>query len=386
MGAEGRRAAVAKKKTSPPILSHEFVIQNHGDIMSCILMLIVIGFMFPATASLSAIFVVPQYNETVSIPTEVGPYDVQIYRSGVRDIFTVLFYTVAWITVHAIIQEYILDKLQRKVHLSKSKQYKFGESGHHLFFATYAVVHAAYVIGDFIDSHNDLKNVWSGYPEEHRAMTLNMKLFFLLQIAYWVHQFPEFYFSKMKKDEMQHRTVVSILHIGFIAGAYIMNFQRLAVLLLVIQYASDVIFHLARLIHFLEKKSIAKNTFKAWNFVFILARLATAVLAVVTFWYGLRQTGQPSVDIPNGNFNTSFIRLNSLIATLALQLFMLWQFITFHFGRLRDVRQRKQKGNETKKQLAAASKRNNNRTESESSAQETAPEDKSPGKRKQKAH
>ena len=31
---------------SPPILSHEFVIQNHADIVSCLAMLFVIGLMF----------------------------------------------------------------------------------------------------------------------------------------------------------------------------------------------------------------------------------------------------------------------------------------------------------------------------------------------------
>jgi translocating chain-associated membrane protein 1 len=37
-----------KKKTStknPPILSHEFIIQNHGDIVSCVAMLFVVGLM-----------------------------------------------------------------------------------------------------------------------------------------------------------------------------------------------------------------------------------------------------------------------------------------------------------------------------------------------------
>jgi translocating chain-associated membrane protein 1 len=41
---------VAKpRKTSsknPPILSHEFVIQNHADIVSCVAMVFVVGLMF----------------------------------------------------------------------------------------------------------------------------------------------------------------------------------------------------------------------------------------------------------------------------------------------------------------------------------------------------
>ncbi len=31
---------------NPPIFSHEFVIQNHADIVSCVAMLFVVGLMF----------------------------------------------------------------------------------------------------------------------------------------------------------------------------------------------------------------------------------------------------------------------------------------------------------------------------------------------------
>lgn len=34
-----------KSSKNPPILSHEFVIQNHADIVSCIAMVFVIGLM-----------------------------------------------------------------------------------------------------------------------------------------------------------------------------------------------------------------------------------------------------------------------------------------------------------------------------------------------------
>lgn len=34
------------KNKNPPIFSHEFVIQNHADIVSCVAMVFVIGLMF----------------------------------------------------------------------------------------------------------------------------------------------------------------------------------------------------------------------------------------------------------------------------------------------------------------------------------------------------
>ncbi len=35
-----------KSGKNPPILSHEFVIQNHADIVSCVAMIFVVGLMF----------------------------------------------------------------------------------------------------------------------------------------------------------------------------------------------------------------------------------------------------------------------------------------------------------------------------------------------------
>ncbi|KAK6008924.1 Longevity-assurance protein [Ostertagia ostertagi] len=248
MGVETRRATAGgrHKKTTPPIFSHEFVIQNHGDIMSCVLMVFIVGLMFPLSAYCYR-FVAPQYNETVNVTSELA------------DIFTILFYAVAWVVVHAVIQEYFLDKLQRKARLSKVKTFKFTESGHMSLFALYSACHAVYVIMDFVQNYTDVKRIWLGYPEEHRWMNLNMKLFAILQISYWIHQFPEFYFQKMKADEIRQRTVLSVLHICFISAAYIMNFMRFAVVLLALEYVSQTIFHFARLLHFLEKKEIAKN-------------------------------------------------------------------------------------------------------------------------------
>ena len=39
--------AIRKKSSkNPPVLSHEFVLQNHADIVSCVAMLFLLGLMF----------------------------------------------------------------------------------------------------------------------------------------------------------------------------------------------------------------------------------------------------------------------------------------------------------------------------------------------------
>uniref|UniRef100_A0A5F8GF20 Uncharacterized protein n=1 Tax=Monodelphis domestica TaxID=13616 RepID=A0A5F8GF20_MONDO len=39
--------AIRKKSTkNPPVLSHEFILQNHADIVSCVAMVFLVGLMF----------------------------------------------------------------------------------------------------------------------------------------------------------------------------------------------------------------------------------------------------------------------------------------------------------------------------------------------------
>ncbi|KAH7729387.1 translocating chain-associating membrane protein [Aphelenchoides avenae] len=350
MGAEARRAISARnKKASPPILSHEFVIQNHGDIMSCILMLAVLGFMFQVTQPISQLIVLPQYNESVALPKDIEPQNY--YRTGVRDVANILFYSIACITATCVLQEYFMDKIARRFHFSKTRLSKFNESGHLLAFSLYSAGHAGYILHE-LGLHKDFTQLWIGYPEIHRYMTLSIKLFYLLQIAYWVHQFPEFYFQKVRKEDIRQRTIYSLVYLTLIAVAYYANFNRLGLALLFLEYISQAAFHLSRLLYFTGKVQDSATAFKAWNFLFVTVRFATLVISVLTLWYGLRSHETPYIDVVSGNFNTHVIRLNSLLVVVAVQLYMLFNFSMFHFARFRErsKEQQAQEGAAKKKQ------------------------------------
>ncbi|KAL3075724.1 hypothetical protein niasHS_012554 [Heterodera schachtii] len=334
MGFEAKRAAaLGRNKKSPPILSHEFVIQNHGDIVSCGIMVVMLGFMFGATSHIAQVFIVPQYNDTVTLPDETEPRI--LYKSGVRDLASLFFYTLVWIAVHCALQEYILDKVQRKLHLSKSRQVKFNESGHFAAFSIYSLIHAGIILHD-LAIHKDLTRIWSGYPELHRHFPIYTKLFFIFQISYWLHQLPEFYFQKLKSEEIFNRLGYIIIFITATCFFYFANFVRLGLLLLFLEYFSQALFHTSRLLYFSGKIQPSSTAFKPWNFLFPITRLATIVLAVVSLWYGHRQNEVAFVDLASGNFNTQLIRINSLLVVLLIQLWMLFNFSTFHIARWRE--------------------------------------------------
>lgn len=332
MGIEAKRAALGKKK-SPPIFSHEFVIQNHGDIISCIIMFIMLGFMFNATTGLAQVFIVPQYNDTITLPSETEPR--LLYKSGFRDLLTIFFYTLVWIAVHCAFQEYIFDKIQRRLHLSKTRQVKFNESGHMAVFGIYSMIHAGSILNE-LAIHKDFTRIWIGYPELHRHFPLSTKLFFIFQISYWLHQLPEFYFQKLKREEIFNRLGYIIIFTTATCFFYFANFTRLGLALLFLEYLSQALFHSSRLLYFTGKVQLSSTAFKPWNFVFMITRLVTIVLAVITLWYGHRQNEVAFVDPESGNFNTKLIRINSLLAVVLIQLWMLFNFSTFHIARWRE--------------------------------------------------
>ncbi|KAK6167765.1 hypothetical protein SNE40_021720 [Patella caerulea] len=321
------------KSKNPPIFSHEFVIQNHADIVSCVAMVFVIGLMFQVTSPVATLFVTMQHNVTLNESHIDYDPEIGYYSYGRKDIFAVFFYTLIGIVVHAVLQEYVLDKFNRRMHLSKVKHSKFNESGQLLafYFASAAwgvdiIVREGYLMG--------ISRLWDNYP--HCNFPFVVKFYFIIQIAYWIHTFPELYFQKIKKDEMSSRIQYAVLYLVFITSAYMLNFNRVALCMLVLHYTVEFVYHVARLMYFAEKLDLANTGFMVFNVLFVLVRLGTITLAVLTFWYGLEQSNKSMFDFAAGNFNTQIIRINCLTAICFLQAWLMWTFITFHLRKLRE--------------------------------------------------
>merc|ERR1711953_1064547 len=275
------------------------------------------------------------HNVTASVEVQPGVIqDLTFYTAGLKDIPAVFFYLLISVVMHAIIQEYLLDKVNKKLHLSKVKYGKFNESGQLLAFYLVSLIWG----GDLLLRENILNvaSLWEGYP--HNNMTFLFKFFFIIQISYWLHIFPELYFQKVKREEMPAKIQYAILYLTFIVASYVLRFTRLSLVLLVIHYLAEAVFHLCRLLAYYEKTGISNKLFKLGDLLFVLARLSSVILAVLTFWFGLAKVPaeQQVVDMAEGNFNTGLVRLNCLVAVCLLQAWMMWNWIMFQVKRMRE--------------------------------------------------
>uniref|UniRef100_A0A4W5PA95 Translocation associated membrane protein 1 n=1 Tax=Hucho hucho TaxID=62062 RepID=A0A4W5PA95_9TELE len=312
-----------RKKTSknPPVLSHEFIIQNHADIVSCVAMVFLLGLMFEVTSKVAVLFITVQYNVTISanegLPEESV---VSHFHHGLKDLPTVFFYMLVAIIIHAIIQEYVLDKINRKMHFSKTKHSKFNESGQLSAFYLFSFGWGTSILM----SENFLSNpvnLWEGYP--HTLMPFQMKFYFICQLAYWLHALPELYFQKTKKEDIPH-----LVHF---------TLNRLALVLLLLHYFVELLFHVSRLVYFGNDKR--QTGFTVWAVLFVLGRLLTLSLSVLTVGFGLANADQQVLDLANGNFNVLFVRITVLATICVTQAFMMWKFINFQLRRWREQAQ-----------------------------------------------
>ncbi|CAB1341220.1 unnamed protein product, partial [Coregonus sp. 'balchen'] len=122
---------------------------------------------------------------------------------------------------------------------------------------------------------------------------------YLDALGYWLHALPELYFQKTKKEDIPRQLVYIALYLVHIAGAYILKFT-------------------------------------VWAVLFVLGRLLTLSLSVLTVGFGLANADQQVLDLANGNFNVLFVRITVLATICVTQAFMMWKFINFQLRRWRE--------------------------------------------------
>ncbi|ETE70489.1 Translocating chain-associated membrane protein 1, partial [Ophiophagus hannah] len=276
-----------KKNKSPPVLSHEFVIQNHADAVSCLAMGLLMGLMFEVTSKYAIMFITVQYNVTYNIDDGSDP--VHFYEYGPKDMATIFFYMLIAIILHAVIQEYILDKINRRLHLSKTKHSKFNESGQLAFFYLFSFVWGASILSAVI-------------------FRLNSSIFAKLPIG-------SMHFQNCTSKRLE-------------------SLQRLGLILLVPHYLVELIFHASRLFYFSDENK--QKGFTLWALLFVMARLLTLTLSVLTFGFGLTKAENPGFSVAEGNFNILTIRISCLAAICLTQAWMMWKFINFQLKKWRE--------------------------------------------------
>lgn len=256
------------------------------------------------------------------------------YTYGYNDIFCIIFYTLVCVVAHGVIQQYLLDRSVRKLHMSKIKHSKFNESGQLLTFFVFSILWAMEILRRDRMTKKSFIEVIAGGQQD--VMSHGTKMYFIIQLSYWLHCYPEFYLQRVRKEEVSQRVLYVSLYLMSFLCAYLLNVTRITLVLALLHYTGEATFHMARLMYFRQNGSYS-SAFKLWNVSFVAARLISITLSVLVLalgWgsnAGLQQASglvvSPSI----------IAKYSTLFIILVVQIYLMWKYLVFHLGRMRPV-------------------------------------------------
>lgn len=128
---------------------------------------------------------------------------------------------------------------------------RFNESGQLVVFYLMSFLWGAEVIIREQYAEN-MSRLWNDYP--NHPMTFLHKLYFIIQLSYYLHMLPELYFQKIKKDEQPPKMKHSIAGTVVIGFFYFFAYRRIAIVLLTLHYFSEFVAHTFGLLEVFDKE------------------------------------------------------------------------------------------------------------------------------------
>lgn len=240
-------------------------------------MFVLVGFIFGPTQKLAFSFVLMSHNIT-----EWTPELPEVYTIGPSDVSAISFFATLCIVAHAVIQEYGVDKIVKKLHLSKYRTAQFIESTHLVIFHVFSQCWLVVILAraDWLRKYDLL---WSDYPSGRNLMSYQEKFLFIAHLSYWLHCYTALPLHRVRREDWSKRIAHYTINLLFVVFVYALGYSRLGLVMLTVHGFTEIIFHSARIVYNFElkKTNIASILYSIWDVAFVIARLLTIGISVL---------------------------------------------------------------------------------------------------------
>lgn len=166
----------------------------------------------------------------------------------------------------------------------------------------------------------NISSLWMDYPT---LLSSSLKFFFIGQLSYWLHCYPELYFQRVKKEDIAQRVIYTTIGLLFTFTAYFLkydnfiisfrylnillillilhynyySFQQVGIMLLVLHYIGDVLLHGARINHFVNQKVNRRRSEFHKSFIFFMHIILLIENNIMIFFYSMVPDCQFSICV-----------------------------------------------------------------------------------------
>jgi len=209
------------------------------------------------------------------------PAGTMLYSSGMDDAYFVGFMVLVLTAVRWLTHVHMLKPLARGCGVpdepnGDDEVHKFAESGWQLIYYAAAwgtgcsiQYNSSWWFGVFGGREDWGEELWRGYPQNQH--TSAMKLYYLLQLAFWLHMIFITVIEKHRSDfvlMMVHHFITSFL----VGSSYIMNYVRIGTAVLVEQDFADIFLPFAKCLKYMKNETGADIVFALFAVVWIFTR------------------------------------------------------------------------------------------------------------------
>jgi len=247
----------------------------------------------------------------------------QLYIVHPYDNNFVMFFIFAFTLMRWFASNFIFTPFSDFFKIKGSKVRKVQEAGWQFLYYASFVSFGLYAIHDepyFFDA----RYFWIGYP--HIQITYKLKIYYLLQNAFWFHMVFVWCVEAKRKDYLQMIThhFVTIFMVVF---SYTYNWTHIGSAILLNLDCADLLLYFTKLINYIKYQTLSNIMFIVFTLVWIVTRHYLFIIIVLSVWndgYKLPFKWDHSI----GYYWTSTVYYVFMVGFLILQtLFILW-FIT----------------------------------------------------------
>ncbi|CEI96543.1 Putative Imidazoleglycerol-phosphate dehydratase [Rhizopus microsporus] len=245
------------------------------------------------------------------------------YGKGADDIYYVAYWVITFTFLRASTMRFVYLPIGKWWGMDRSKRQRFAEQG--WMFSYYIVF---WSVGMHIMYHSphwlNTSFYWIDYP--HLTMTKQMKMYYLMQLAFWIQQVYTIHVEKKRKD---HFAMVThhFITITLIVSSYASNFTRIGNAVLCCMDLCDICLSLAKILKYLGFTTVCDLAFALFAISWPITR---HILFGIIIWATAVEPSQyldMKWEPEKGKYFTPFTQKLYISAFLALNVIMLYWFI-----------------------------------------------------------
>jgi acyl-CoA-dependent ceramide synthase len=239
--------------------------------------------------------IIPGVDKFFTIASQTTRNNQIHYSRGYDDVYVIAFLVCVITLIRFLYRVVVLEPIARQLKMSKGLTAKFIEAG---WCGLYFLVVTTWGCIIFADEPwwFNARYLWDGYPH---ALNLDLKIFMVAALAFWLQSLLSFSFEPPRKDDVA-MTFHHCLTVYLIVCCYLTGFERVGAAILMQQNVGDIIYYHAKVFRYAKLPKLADAAWITFLFVWIYSRHIIFGVILYSFWHSnqyIPYIWDPELDI-----------------------------------------------------------------------------------------